>query len=68
MVLLGAGSATTARTLGLISYYTIANPHIKERLQKELESVTAGFPENPPKWADLEKVVYLQAVIKEGLR
>ena len=68
MVLLGAGTATTARTLGFISYYILAYPHIKERLQKELESVTAGFPEKPPKWVDLEKVVYLQAVIKEGLR
>ena len=64
MVLLGAGTATTARTLGFISYYVLANPHIKQRLQKELGSVTA----NPPKWADLEKVVYLQAIIREGLR
>ena len=68
MLLLSAGTATTARTLGLISYYTLANPHIMERLQKELQSVTAGYPENYPRWADLEKVVYLQAVIKEGLR
>ena len=68
MVLLGAGTATTARALDFISYYIIANLHIKERLQKELESVTAGFTLNPPKWADLEKVVYLQAVIREGLR
>lgn len=68
MVLLGAGTATTARTLSFISYYTLANPHIMERLQKELQSVTAGYPEKSPRWADLEKVVYLQAVIKEGLR
>lgn len=68
MVLLGAGTATIARTLGFISYYILANPRIKETLQKELKGVIAGYPENPPKWADLEKVVYLQAVIKEGLR
>ena len=68
MVLLGAGTATTARTLGFISYYTLANPHIRKKLQKELKDVTAAYPEKIPKWADLEKLPYLQAVIKEGLR
>ena len=68
MALLGAGTTTTAGALGLISYYILANPQIKERLQKELASVTAGYPEKPPKWAHLERLAYLQAVIKEGLR
>ena len=68
MAILGAGTTTTAGALGLISYYVLANPHIKERLQKELHSVTASYPEKPPTWAQLEKVAYLQAVIKEGLR
>ena len=68
MFLLAAGTAPTARALGIISYYALANPHIMERLQQALQSVTAGYPEKFPRWADLEKVVYLQAVIKEGLR
>ena len=67
-MLLGAGTASAARALSTISYYTLANSHIKERLQRELKSVTAGYSEKSPRWADLEKVVYLQAVIKEGLR
>ena len=68
MAILGAGTTTTAGALGLISYYVLANPDIKERLQNELNSVTASYLEKPPTWAQLEKVAYLQAVIKEGLR
>jgi cytochrome P450 len=65
MVLLGAGTATTARTIGIISYYILSNPH---RLANELKDVMASYPAKPPRWADLEKLPYLQAVIKEGLR
>lgn len=68
MVLFGAGTATTARTMGFICYYVLNSPHMRERLGKELKSVMADYPENLPRWADLEKLPYLQAVIKEGLR
>ena len=68
MVLFGAGTATTARTMGFMSYYILRNPHIKERLGDELKDIMADYPENLPRWSDLEKLPYLQAIIKEGLR
>lgn len=67
-VLLAAGTASTARTLGFISYYILANPHIHSRLEEELRDTMASYPEHMPSWAELEKVQYLQALIKEGLR
>lgn len=67
-VLLGAGTVSTARTLDFISYYIMANPAIRERLTEELKSVMEGYPEKKPTWAQLEKLPYLQALIKEGLR
>jgi cytochrome P450 len=68
MVLFGAGTATTARTMGFISYYLLTNPHMRECLGNELKDIMADYPENLPTWAKLEKLPYLQAVIKEGLR
>ena len=67
-VLLGAGTVSTARTLDLICYYVLANENIKATLQNELKEVMSGYPEKVPSWADLEKLPYLQALIKEGLR
>ena len=67
-VLLGAGTASTARTLDFISYYILSNPHIRSRLGKELEDVMANYPKEVPSWAQLEKLPYLQAIINEGLR
>ena len=67
-VLLGGGTASTARTLTFISYYILANPHIHLRLKEELKDIMATYPQYVPSWADLEKLPYLQALIKEGLR
>lgn len=67
-ILLGAGSVTTARVLDFICYYIISNGNIKTTLQNELRDVMSGYPEKVPSWADLEKLPYLQALIKEGLR
>ena len=67
-VLLAAGTANTARTLGFISYYILANPHIHARLQEELRDTMSTYPEQVPSWADLERLPYLQALIKEGVR
>lgn len=67
-VLLAAGTVSTARTLGFISYYILANPHIHSRLEEELRDIMASYPEHMPSWVELEKVQYLQALIKEGLR
>ena len=67
-VLLGGGTASTAGTIWYISYYILAVPHIRSRLQEELEPVMANYPEQIPSLAELEKLSYLQALIKEGLR
>ncbi|KAI1099517.1 putative benzoate 4-monooxygenase cytochrome P450 [Jackrogersella minutella] len=66
--LLAAGTITTATTLSIITYYILADPSIKERLQEDLKDVTSNFPEQVPQWADLEKLPYLTGCIKEGLR
>jgi len=67
-VILGAASVSTARTLDFITYYILANKNHLVILQKELGPIMARYPEKVPSWADLEKLPYLQAVIKEGLR
>ena len=67
-VILGAGTASSARTLDFISYYILANPLIRSRLGEELKDVMANYPREVPSWAQLEKLPYLQAIIKEGLR
>ena len=67
-VILSAGSTSTARTLSHITYYILANPHMRSRLQEELSEIMVGWPDKVPSWVDLEGVPYLQALLKEGLR
>jgi cytochrome P450 len=67
-ILLGAGSVSTARTLHFIIFYLLTNKHMRERLEDELDGVMNDWPEKPPAWIQLEKLPYLQAVVKEGLR
>ena len=68
MVLIIAGTFTSAHTLSMIVYHALSNPAIENRLRNDLKDVLAGYPAQNPRWADLEKVPYLQAVIKEALR
>lgn len=67
-VLIAAGNLTTSRALEFFMYYIIANDQIRTRLQEELREPMAGYPEKIPPWTQLEKLPYLSAVIKEGLR
>ena len=67
-VLLGAGTTTVARTIGYISYFILANPSLRTRLEEELQEPMYRYPEVVPTWTELEKVPILQALIKEGLR
>lgn len=67
-LILGAATVTTARTLVYISYYILARPDIRLRLQEELKTVMLTWPQQVPTLAGLEKLPYLQALIKEGLR
>ena len=68
MVLLGAGSTTTARTLDYICYYVLADSDIRAKLQDDLREIMEDYPRTVPSWSQLEKRLYLQAIIKEGLR
>ncbi|KAF2706940.1 cytochrome P450 family protein [Pleomassaria siparia CBS 279.74] len=67
-VLLGAGTVGTARVLDLTCYYILASRGIRTRLTNELDAVMTGWPTRKPTWSQLEKLPYLQAVIREGLR
>ncbi|CAH0045319.1 unnamed protein product [Clonostachys solani] len=66
--LLGAGSVTTARTATVCIYYLLKCPEICARVQEEIKDFVVDWPETAPTFQDLEKLTYLQAVIKEGLR
>ncbi|KAL5044714.1 hypothetical protein BDW71DRAFT_185678 [Aspergillus fruticulosus] len=68
MVLFGAGTVTTARTLNLICYYILRDSQMRDRLAEELRSVMAGYPTNMPTWQELERLPYLYALVREGLR
>lgn len=67
-VLLGAGTVSTARTLDFICYYVLANESIHGKLQGELADIMADYPAQIPSFIQLEKLPYLTAIIKEGLR
>ncbi|KAI9747825.1 MAG: hypothetical protein M1815_003852 [Lichina confinis] len=67
-VLIGSGTITTAGTMAFICYYVLANPAIRKRLAEELRPVMEGCPAKKSTWAQLEKLDYLQALIKESLR
>jgi len=59
---------TTARALATTTYFVLADPEIKRKLSESLSEIMAGYPDSVPKWSDLEKIPYLAACIKEGLR
>jgi hypothetical protein len=66
--ILSAGTFTTARTLVTIVYYAVAHPEVGEKLTESVREVMKDYPEKMPKWSDLEKIPYLAAVVREGLR
>ncbi|KAF9894659.1 hypothetical protein FE257_006547 [Aspergillus nanangensis] len=68
MILFGGGTTTTARTLSIMCYYIIANPHMRARLGEELKGPMANYPHQLPTWQELERLPYLQGMVKEGLR
>ncbi|KAL2807885.1 putative benzoate 4-monooxygenase cytochrome P450 [Aspergillus granulosus] len=65
--LMVAGAGTTAYTLRATTYYIAANPSIRSRLYTELKTAIPD-PSNTPPLSTLEKLPYLTAVIREGLR
>jgi cytochrome P450 len=66
-----AGSDTTAISLRSIFYHLLKSPQTLSRLREELASAESeGFFEDDRlvRWDESQKLPYLSAVIKEGLR
>lgn len=66
--LLAAGTITTAANCSFITYFVLKSPEIEARLREELGRSIMNFPQEVPRWAELEKLPYLTACIREGLR
>ena len=67
-ILLAGGTVSTAQIIVHISYYILARTEIRTKLQRELQDVMAAWPQRVPTLDEFEKLPYLQALIKEGLR
>lgn len=65
-VLLGAGSETVAKTLGIIIVHLMMNSDKVKRIKTEILQTVSD--QKDLSWVTLEKLPYLSAVIKEGLR
>jgi cytochrome P450 len=65
--LIGAGVETASNTLTVGLYYLSQNPEKLARLKTELETAMPD-PSHLARWAKLESLPYLTAVIKESLR
>lgn len=63
MVLVIAGSETTASTLAAITYHLLADPKLMARLKAELATLK---PQHDP--ADLNGLPFLNALIQEAIR
>ena len=65
--ILTAAGETTGHAMAMITYYTLSNPEIYRKLVAELKT---AFPNEQAtlQYLKLEKLPYLSAVIKEGLR
>jgi cytochrome P450 len=66
---IAAGSDTTAVTLSAVIYYLLKNPPALKKLRAEIDEFAGeGKISNPITYQESQKMPYLQAVIKEGLR
>lgn len=63
----GAGTETTASTLGLLTYHVLADLEVLNNLMQELASIASNNTELV-ELRRLEKLPYLQACINEALR
>ena len=64
-----AGSDTTAISLSAVLYYLLKNPQCMRALRAEVDTYAAESGLSAfPKFAEAQKMPYLQAVIKEALR
>ncbi|KAF8271918.1 putative P450 monooxygenase [Lactarius quietus] len=66
-ILLGAGADSAGVALTTTAYHVLHNQEVLQRLRTELRAAWPAL-ENVPRYEILEKLPYLTAVIKEGLR
>jgi cytochrome P450 len=67
IVLIGAGTDTTANTLAALTYHILANPDILKKLKAELAEAIPDV-EALPESTRIEALPYLTAVVQEGIR
>ncbi|KAA8645294.1 hypothetical protein EYZ11_003658 [Aspergillus tanneri] len=68
MVLIGAGTETTARTLATAIYHILANKPVYDRLLEEIRHVMPTSDSPIPPAAAIQQLPYLTAVLSESLR
>lgn len=69
MSTIGAGADTTAGTLTYTLYFLSKNPNSRAKLLQEIEeSLQTGALSRPPKWTEVNRMPYLDAVLKESMR
>ncbi|KAF2438280.1 cytochrome P450 [Karstenula rhodostoma CBS 690.94] len=67
VLLVGAGTHTTSWILTVITFYLLSNPPLLQKLRDELRTVLPEVDSHAP-LMELEKLPFLTAVLKEGLR
>ena len=67
IVVVGAGSDTTGIALTITAFHLLNDPNILAKLKEELIQALPT-KHSRPSWGELEKLPFLSAVIKEGLR
>ncbi|KAF7533928.1 hypothetical protein G7054_g6664 [Neopestalotiopsis clavispora] len=65
MNIFAAGSDTSASLEKAAIYYVLRNPEALRKLRVELDAAITSFP---PKYRDIRRLPYLNAVIRESLR
>lgn len=69
MSTIGAGADTTAGTLTYTLFFLSKHPEAMDKLMQEIEEgLRAGTLSDPPKWLEVSKLPYLEAVLKESMR
>jgi cytochrome P450 len=66
-ILIIAASETPAKVLALITFHLLRHPDLVCKIRKEVNGVPMGVSQRPS-LSQLERLPYLSAVIKEGLR
>ena len=67
LTLLLAGEDTTANAISWAVYFMVKHPDVQKKMQQEVDGVL-GVASHPKDINDLDKLPYVEAVVKEALR